>query len=63
MGDTNYIIFAFRKVGYIFKEMFYMVKRHKVLFLLPLLILLAILAIFIIYIGPTVITTFIYAGV
>ncbi len=51
------------KVVYILKEMGYLIKRHKLAFLAPILIVLAILAFLVYYIGPAVITTFIYAGV
>jgi len=51
------------KVIYIVKEMFYMIKRHKIYFLAPILILLVLLALVIFYIGPSVIITFIYAGI
>ena len=59
----QYILFVFKKVRYLLKEMIFMVRKHKVLFLLPLLVVLAILAILVVCVGPTVITTFIYAGV
>ena len=51
------------KVTYILKEMGYLIKQHKLAFLAPILIVLAILAFLVYYIGPAVITTFIYAGV
>lgn len=53
----------FAKLFYILKEISYMVKKHKMYFLLPILILFAILAFLIYYIGPAVMYTFIYAGV
>lgn len=51
------------KVVYILKEMGYLIKKHKLAFLAPILIVLALLAFLVYYIGPAVITTFIYAGV
>jgi hypothetical protein len=51
------------KVGYIFKEMFYLIKENKFYFLAPLFIVLALLAFLVYYIGPTIIVSFIYAGV
>ena len=53
----------FHKVFYILKEMFYMVKKYKLYFLAPIFIVLAFLAFLVYYIGPTVIISFIYAGV
>lgn len=52
----------FCKFFYILKEMFHMVKRHKLYFLVPIFIILALLAFLVYYIGPTVIISFIYAG-
>jgi hypothetical protein len=51
------------KVSYIFKEMFYMIKRQKLFFLIPILAVLALLAFLVYYIGPAVIISFIYAGI
>jgi hypothetical protein len=51
------------KIVYILKETFYMIKRHKIYFLAPILIILALLAIIVFYIGPSVIISFIYAGI
>ncbi len=52
-----------RKVVYILKEMFRMIRKHKMSFLAPLFIILALLAFLVYYIGPAVIVSFIYAGV
>lgn len=52
-----------KKVFYIFKETFYLIKRHKMYFIAPILIVLGILAFLVYYIGPAVIVSFIYAGV
>ncbi len=53
----------FQKVGFILKEMWYMIRRHKMYLLAPVLIMLAFLAFIVYYIGPSVIISFIYAGV
>ena len=60
MWDT--IQTPFRKIGYIFQEMRYMIRKEKAFFIAPLLLVLALLAIFVYYIGNSVIVTFIYAG-
>lgn len=52
-----------KKILYILKEMFYMVRRHKLYFLMPVFIMLALLAFLVFYIGPSVIISFIYAGI
>ncbi|MHB9154872.1 MAG: hypothetical protein ACYC5N_04160 [Endomicrobiales bacterium] len=51
------------KSRYIFKELFFMIRTHKLYFLAPLFIMLALLAFLVYYIGPTIIVSFIYAGV
>lgn len=56
------ILTPFRKVRYIFQEMWYMIRKEKVYFIAPLLLVLALLAVFVYYIGHSVIVTFIYAG-
>ena len=53
----------FYKVFSISKEMFHMVKRYKLYFLVPIFIILALLTVLVYYIGPTVIISFIYAGI
>ncbi len=60
MWDT--IRTPFRKIKYIFQEMWYMIRKERVYFLAPLLLMLALLAIFVYYIGHSVIVSFIYAG-
>ena len=52
-----------KKVSYILKQMWILIKTHKVSFLAPIFIILAVLAILVYYIGPAVIVSFIYAGV
>jgi hypothetical protein len=52
-----------RKILYILKEMAYLIRRHRLAFLAPILIMLALLAFLVYYIGPALITSFIYAGV
>lgn len=52
-----------KKVIYIFKQLFLLIKKHKISFLAPLFIILALLAFLVYYIGPAIIVSFIYAGV
>lgn len=52
-----------KKSVYIFRELFYLIKRHKLYFFAPLFIMLALLAFLVYYIGPAVMVSFIYAGV
>jgi len=51
------------KILYILREMLYMVRRHKLYFLLPILIVLVLLAFLVFYIGPSAVISFIYAGI
>ena len=51
-----------RKIWYIFKEMMFLIRRHKLYFIAPLLIVLLVLVVLALYVGPTAIVTFIYAG-
>lgn len=52
-----------KKIIYILKETFYLIKKHKVFFLAPIFIILALLTILVFYIGPSVMISFIYAGI
>jgi hypothetical protein len=52
-----------KKILYLLKEMFFLIRKQKVYFLAPLLILLAALTILVFYLGPSVIISFIYAGI
>jgi hypothetical protein len=51
------------KIWYILKEMLYMIKKHKLYFLAPIFIIFVILAVLAFYIGPSVVISFIYAGI
>ncbi|MFA5137964.1 MAG: hypothetical protein WC728_01935 [Elusimicrobiota bacterium] len=51
-----------KKTWHIIKETLYLVRKEKLMFLLPLLLVLALLAFFAYQLGPTVIVSFIYAG-
>ncbi len=51
------------KISYVFKEMVYLIKKHKLAFLLPIFIVLALLVFLAYYIGPAIVTSFIYAGI
>ncbi|HOX22786.1 MAG TPA: DUF5989 family protein [Elusimicrobiales bacterium] len=52
-----------KKIAYLMKEAFYLVKKHKMYFLLPILLVLAVLAVLAYHLGPGLATVFIYAGV
>jgi hypothetical protein len=52
-----------KKILYILKEMFYMIKKEKLYFITPILVILALLAFLVYYIGPAAIISFIYAGI
>ena len=52
-------LFMFRMM----REMLALVREHKLWFLAPLLFLLVSLSVLVYYVGPTVVLTFIYAGV
>lgn len=45
------------------REMWGLIRAHKMYFLAPLLMTLVCLSMLVYYIGPTVVITFIYAGV
>jgi hypothetical protein len=51
------------KFRYVIKEMFYLVRKHKLAFLLPIFIMLTLLVLLAYYVGPAVVTSFIYAGI
>ncbi len=51
------------KIQYVLKEMFYLIKKHKLAFLLPIFIVLILLVFLAYYVGPAAVTTFIYAGI
>ncbi len=51
------------KVRYVFQEMSYLIKKHKLAFLLPIFIVLSLLVFAAYYVGPAIVTTFIYAGI
>lgn len=52
-----------RKVIYLFKEIFHLVRKHKLYFIAPILFVLALLAFLVFYIGPAAVVSFIYAGI
>ncbi len=52
-----------KKIRYILNEMLYMIKKEKLFFIMPILIILTLLAFLIYHIGPSIIVTFIYAGI
>lgn len=51
------------KVSYMSGEAAFLIRRHRLYFLAPVLIMLILLAFLVYYIGPTVVMSFIYAGV
>ncbi|MDD5629594.1 MAG: DUF5989 family protein [Elusimicrobia bacterium] len=51
------------KLVLILKECFHLIRRHKLYFLMPLLITLALLGLLIYQLGPTVVISFVYAGI
>ncbi len=53
----------YQKVAFIVREMVFMIRKHKLFLLSPILLMLAFLAFLVYYIGPSVIISFIYAGV
>jgi hypothetical protein len=52
-----------KKILYLLKETFYMLKKHRAYFLAPMLIILVLLAVIVFCIGPSAIVAFIYAGI
>jgi len=51
------------KAAYFLKETFHLIREHKIYFLAPILIILLLLALIVFYVGPSVIVSFIYAGI
>ncbi|MFH0753812.1 MAG: hypothetical protein V2A70_04540 [Candidatus Omnitrophota bacterium] len=52
-----------KKLKYVLGQMANLIKKHKLAFLLPIFIVLAVLVLLAYYIGPAIVTTFIYAGI
>lgn len=55
-----------RKLVYVtrmMRNMLMLVREHKLYFMAPVLITLVCLSMLVYYVGPTVVITFIYAGV
>lgn len=52
-----------KKILFILKELFALVREHKLYILIPIFITLALLSLLVYHVGPAVIITFIYAGV
>ncbi len=52
-----------RKILFVLREMLLLVKKHRLAFLTPIFIVIILLIILAYYIGPAIITTFIYAGI
>ncbi len=51
-----------RRIWFIFKEMLHLIRTHKLYFISPILLTLVLLAFLALYLGPTAVLTFIYAG-
>ncbi|MFZ2385604.1 MAG: DUF5989 family protein [Candidatus Omnitrophota bacterium] len=51
------------KAAYFLNETFHLIRKHKIYFLAPILIILVLLALIVFYVGPSVIVSFIYAGI
>jgi len=51
-----------KKIRYISREMFYLIKKHKLYFISPILIIFIVLAVLAFYIGPSIVISFFYAG-
>jgi hypothetical protein len=47
----------------LYREFSVLIKEHKLYFLLPLLFLTCITALFCFYYGPSILVSFIYAGI
>lgn len=52
-----------KKLIYMFKEMWFLSKKHKLFFLFPIFFVLILLAFLVYYVGPAAIMSFIYAGI
>jgi hypothetical protein len=52
-----------RFMGRMLREMLSLISAHKLYFLAPILLTLVFLSVLVYYVGPTVVITFIYAGV
>jgi predicted membrane protein len=59
----EHLLYLLSKVRLIFKELFYLIKKHSLYFLAPVFIIIALLAFFVYYVGPAIIVSFIYAGI
>ena len=58
------ILFIFKKFFNVLSEMVYLIRKHKLYFIAPLLIMLALLVFLAFYLGHSfLIVSFIYAGV
>ncbi len=51
------------RVGYVAKEFWYMIRKYRMYFLLPIFIIILLLVLVVFYVGPAAVISFIYAGV
>ena len=52
-----------KKIRYIIQELFYLIKKEKLFFIMPIAMALALIAFLCYHIGPAIIVSFIYAGI
>ena len=52
-----------RKTVYVLREVWRMIKMHKMYFIAPTLICLAMIAFLVYYVGPAAMVSFLYAGI
>ncbi|MCX5792306.1 MAG: hypothetical protein NTY45_08865 [Elusimicrobia bacterium] len=52
-----------KKIVLIIRESLALVRKHKIYFLLPLLLSLSLLALLAFHVGPGIVVSFIYAGI
>ena len=56
-------LFSMKKIRYIIQELFYLIKKEKLFFIMPIVMALALIAFLCYHIGPAIIVSFIYAGI
>lgn len=52
-----------KNLRYLFRELFALIKAHKLYVITPLIIALALISILVYQYGPAVVISFIYAGI
>ena len=51
------------KIGYLTRELLFMVRKYRLFILLPVFIMLIFIALLVFYGGPAILISFIYAGI